>query len=449
MKKIGGAFFAILMVKLGLSFLMPLQADEAYYWIWSHHLQLSYYDHPAMIAWILSLGHFLEPYGQAFRWPGVLLSMGTLYAGYKIIEMRFLDLRLRHNVQLTWLCLTSLSLFLGFGSLIQTPDLPVLFFWTWSLYFTLRIVQKQQVVDYALLGLTLGLGFCSKYHIVLFIPSLLIYLSWDRQWSRINWSGVIVTTVLGLVGCLPVLIFNYQDEWKSFLFQLQHGLGGQGFSYRWPLDYLLGQFLLLNPWIVYLIYRFRNQLAAYRFEFVFAAFPLLFFFYSSFKASGEANWPIIAYPSALLLASYFWIQFSQVHKLSAKSWLKGYASFSMLIYFILFVAFAVPAVRKSIPKISEFDETKEWSLRTQQLRPLFVQNFQLASLMTYHLKEPIYKLKGQDRFDFFDTLPESEAKADFYLIKSKNYGLPEAYPGNVRIIEKLNDDYELVFVERK
>src|SRR5215213_10135897 len=38
-----------LAARLNLSF------DEAYYWLWSQHLQLSYYDHPPLVAWAIRL----------------------------------------------------------------------------------------------------------------------------------------------------------------------------------------------------------------------------------------------------------------------------------------------------------------------------------------------------------------------------------------------------------
>ena len=33
--------------------LLPLSADEAYYWLWSLHPAWGYFDHPPMIAWLI------------------------------------------------------------------------------------------------------------------------------------------------------------------------------------------------------------------------------------------------------------------------------------------------------------------------------------------------------------------------------------------------------------
>ncbi len=38
---------------------LPLSFDEAYYWLWSKHLALSYYDHPPVIAYAIRAGTLL------------------------------------------------------------------------------------------------------------------------------------------------------------------------------------------------------------------------------------------------------------------------------------------------------------------------------------------------------------------------------------------------------
>ena len=45
----------ILIHRLILIKYLPFSGDEAYHWEWSRHLALSYYDHPPMTAWLISL----------------------------------------------------------------------------------------------------------------------------------------------------------------------------------------------------------------------------------------------------------------------------------------------------------------------------------------------------------------------------------------------------------
>ena len=50
--------------------------DEAYYWAWTQHPQLAYFDHPALIAWSTAL---LGIRAGALLWGGV-----TLVGVYKL-----------------------------------------------------------------------------------------------------------------------------------------------------------------------------------------------------------------------------------------------------------------------------------------------------------------------------------------------------------------------------
>ena len=71
------ALVALLLVLRGvMAALLPLSADEAYYWLWSKHLAAGYFDHPPMIAWLIRAGTLLfgdTPLGV--RLMGVVLSL--------------------------------------------------------------------------------------------------------------------------------------------------------------------------------------------------------------------------------------------------------------------------------------------------------------------------------------------------------------------------------------
>jgi hypothetical protein len=49
---------------------LPLHPDEAYYWLWSRHLALSYFDHPPMIAYLIKLSTVFSQ--SAVFWCGAL-----------------------------------------------------------------------------------------------------------------------------------------------------------------------------------------------------------------------------------------------------------------------------------------------------------------------------------------------------------------------------------------
>ena len=56
-------FFAVFLIVLKFIFIFssgPLP-DEAYYWLWSKNIDLSYYDHPPLTSWLQYLISFIVP----------------------------------------------------------------------------------------------------------------------------------------------------------------------------------------------------------------------------------------------------------------------------------------------------------------------------------------------------------------------------------------------------
>src|SRR4051794_35127895 len=65
-----------------------IDGDEAYYWIYSQHLQWGYFDHPPMVALSIRLG---ESFGHGYfftRLGAILFSAATVYFGFKALPDR-------------------------------------------------------------------------------------------------------------------------------------------------------------------------------------------------------------------------------------------------------------------------------------------------------------------------------------------------------------------------
>ena len=64
---------------LTLAAIVPPFDDELYYWCWSRDLQLSYYDHPPMVAYQIRVA--TELFGNtifAIRLPGVVSGLTVI-----------------------------------------------------------------------------------------------------------------------------------------------------------------------------------------------------------------------------------------------------------------------------------------------------------------------------------------------------------------------------------
>ncbi|HZQ39979.1 MAG TPA: glycosyltransferase family 39 protein, partial [Rhizomicrobium sp.] len=70
------AVAGLIVLRLVMAALLPLSADEAYYWLWSRHLAAGYYDHPPAIALVIRFGTLLLGDSElGVRLGGVLLSI--------------------------------------------------------------------------------------------------------------------------------------------------------------------------------------------------------------------------------------------------------------------------------------------------------------------------------------------------------------------------------------
>ncbi len=442
MKNFKLIFYISLIVKLILAAVIPMTSDEAYYWVWSHRMQLSFFDHPPAVAWLFWLGHLFENLGSAARWPGVILGQLTLLVWYFIWKEIAVDEQAQSR-WIWWLVIVLLSPLLGFGSLIVTPDLPVLFFWAISILFFIRLLRTQSSFDYSLLGVSLGLGFCSKYHIVLFVPIIIAYLLIEKKMALIVWKKVLLTTFFGLLFCLPVLIWNYQNDFASFRFQIQHGLVRNDYHFYWTWSYVLSQILILFPTIVWLCLKARLQ-GLSRVMIYLAWGPLIFFFLSSLKALVEANWPIVAYPAFFAVAVLAAPQFKL---------LKVAISFWVVILVLALSNLLIPWLPAAPEKFKELTQFSPLLKIRERYQPLYASTYQMASWVWFETKQPFFKVQGISRRDIFDTYDEGRpTEFPFYLAVKRDTEISDWLSKDLSIhvteAEVLDNDLVILKVEK-
>ena len=151
--------------------------DEAYHWSWTKDLQLSYFDHPAMIAWLESITTQL--FGDtvlAVRLPSFLCFAAIIVIAFKLTQDLF-DFSAACFVGLIMLW----SPFWGFGGYVASPETPFMLCWmlaTWIFWQGVREDGKAWSLKktWLLLGLVMGLGLNSKFIIALLAPGFGLYM---------------------------------------------------------------------------------------------------------------------------------------------------------------------------------------------------------------------------------------------------------------------------------
>ena len=163
---------------LVLSLRAGLVADEAYYWTWSIHPAISYFDHPPLIAWSLWITtHLLgvTPLGIRILPLGIsLLIGGALYRmGKEILLDRWAGL---------WaVLLVNATILFSAGAFLMTPDTLVILFYLLTMWWFYRAIERNSASAMLLAGLWFGLGILSKYTMVLLGPLLLHFLLVDSR----------------------------------------------------------------------------------------------------------------------------------------------------------------------------------------------------------------------------------------------------------------------------
>lgn len=295
--------------RLYLSATLQLHPDEAYYWMWSRHLEMGYFDHPPLVAyfiWLTTLPSTGELWVRFSGTVTALVSSGLIWwlanQLYRSTQKAAASVMVFNVLPITVLGLT-----------VMTPDVPALLFWSLSVCMFWHALQSHKTWAWCALGLTFGLALLSKYTAILMLPCFLVYLllSDDRRWLRTPWPYFSV--FIGLLCFLPVVIWNGANNWVSFVFQFKNGLGGNELSLGKVAEFMGGQLLIAGPvvWLIgmYVAWIWRKRRDKETLFLLAMAIPIIIFFAaSSLRKVANPNWPGVAYFTLSIAVSHYCLQ---------------------------------------------------------------------------------------------------------------------------------------------
>ena len=304
--------------------IINLSQDEAYQWLWSKHLALSYYSKPPGIALIQWAGTSL--FGDTEL--GVRFFSPVFAAILSLLVLRFMAREVGAKVAFILLLITFAVPLLVVGSVLMTIDPPLVLCWMWAVIAGWRATQPDgKTRDWLVASLALGLGFLCKYTAMLQLVCWAIFFALQPS-ARVHlkkiglWLGLLV---FGLC-TLPVLIWNSQHGWIT----VNHVAGDAGMHGTWhpTLNYFFeftgAEAGLLNPiffiaalWAMFTAWKRRKEKPLWLFLFCMSAPVFLGHWLFSFHSRVQPNWIAAAVPPMLCLMAAVWSE----SKIRVKPWL--------------------------------------------------------------------------------------------------------------------------------
>src|SRR6516165_8234021 len=196
----------------------PLTFDEAYYWIWSKNLAGGYYDHPPMVALVVRAGTLIAGDTElGVRLVSILLGLPMSFAVYRSAAILFGGT----SVAATAAVLLNVTLMVAVGTLIVTPDSPLLVASSFVLFFLAKVLETGRGVWWLAVGAAVGAALLSKYTALFFGVAILIWLVAApelRRWFASPWPYL--GGLLAFALFAPVILWNADHQWVSFIKQM-------------------------------------------------------------------------------------------------------------------------------------------------------------------------------------------------------------------------------------
>jgi 4-amino-4-deoxy-L-arabinose transferase-like glycosyltransferase len=287
---------------------LPLAFDEAYFWLWSKHLAISYYDHPPLIALTIRAGTLL--FGDTefgVRFVSLLASVGASWAVWRSGVLLLGDERSGALACLFF----NLTLMFAAESMSATPDALVLAASSFLLFAMAKVEATHDGRWWIGVGVAAGVALFSKYTAFFLGAGIALWLiatPQGRAWLRTIWPYA--AAILALAFLIPNLVWNAQHDWISFKFQFGRVVEGTQPAGRFVLEFVGSQFGLASPFILALgamsfarASRFLGEIRplAYCAASIWPA--LLYFAIHSLHSRVQGNWPSFVYPSLVVLAA--------------------------------------------------------------------------------------------------------------------------------------------------
>jgi len=318
-------------LRLVIVVLMPLGVDESYAVAVAREFTWSFFDHPPIGFWAPVIAANIT----GLETPFVLRLPDLAFGGASAWLVYLIGRELAgHRAGLWGLGLFALSPAFALAGALILPDGPLEMGSAFAVYWLVRIVKssgRATIVPWIWVGIGLAIAMASKYQAGLIPVSILVFAlvtPVGRRWFVV--PGPYVASGIGLIGLAPVIWWNAQNGWASFLFQ--GGRTGDGLQLANFALMLLGQAVyLLPPVVVVALLGLGSALRSGRAEQLLVALvalgPIVMFnVLYLFSANSLPHWTMPGWQFAMPLAGVWLAGATPVWRRRAYLWLIGVAA---------------------------------------------------------------------------------------------------------------------------
>jgi len=426
----------VFIINLIQSYFTDLIFDEAYYWYYAQNMAWGYFDHPPMVALMVKLSSFLFDGELGVRFVSCLLSVGTLFFLWLLIDNPKKNKYVWHFFVLCF----SMTLLNAYG-FFTLPDTPLLFFTTVFLYAYKKFIISPSVIIAIVLGLTMSALMYSKYHAVLLIVFVLLS-NLKLLTNKFAWLAVFVA----LLGYVPHFLWLYDNDFVSIQYHLferpNRAYDFNDFTVGFFLN-LLALFGLTFFWIYKALLKTKSNNLFNRSLLFLTYGTLIFFFLSSLDRRVQTQWMIVISISLAVIAFNYMLENE-----NARKWIFRMGLVNIIL--LIFARFALVFEELS-PIHYESHGNKEWAAsiadKVGNTPVVFENSYRNAPMYTFYSGNTSFSLNNvmyrRNQYSIDGSEAKVQDKRVLYVSEyAKNGDVPVALPKQKHGFGIYMDDFE-------
>ena len=285
---------------------LGLGADEAHYLIYALNLDWSYFDHPPLVGWTQYL--FTSLFGideLGARISAIAIGFFTSLFLYRLLY------QIDNDAKKSLIGVVALHGAFIFNALffMLMPDTLLFLFIVPIIFATIALERENSLKNWLTVGVLLGLSGLSKYTAVLFIVPIVLYFLLKKRFDIFFDAKILVAFGVALFIISPVIYWNMQSGWESFIYQSNHVMG-EHINLKGFTTSIGAQFGTYNPLLFpvafYGLYRaFKSHNDTLFLSALFGLVLFLFFSYNSLYKTALPHWSALFYLLFIPIGAYY------------------------------------------------------------------------------------------------------------------------------------------------